>query len=51
MTDPFCSLPQRGRVGVGESGIGRNGFSALPTCPHPRPPPLGEGAEAPATVE
>ena len=37
-------LPQRGRVGAGELRE-RNHLNCSSNCPHPRPPPLGEGVK------
>jgi hypothetical protein len=37
----YCSLPYRGRAGVGASGA----TIARSACPHPNLPPKGEGVK------
>ncbi len=42
---PHCSLPSRGRAGVGARGLRKGIACATAASPHPNLPPKGEGAK------
>ncbi|GEM_PF-1856487 len=44
LLSPSCSFPFRGRAGVGALGGGDRRNNETAACPHPNPPPEGEGA-------
>jgi hypothetical protein len=43
-----CSLPFRGRAGVGARGHSIFATVSTAQSPHPNPPPEGEGANTPS---